>query len=125
MVTGGAPKTDQLGGRISQLDNQNRPGPQIVRCELAWSDIATALGFVARSNTPILKLCRMLIASGCDPATSLEAWRGGTLCLRVRSIGEAAAVEINGDGTGFRRARQPDAAPPVRFEAAWVERATP
>ena len=38
------------------------------------------------------------------------------LCLVVRSIGQAAALEINGDGTGFRPRRQPDAAPPMRLK---------
>jgi len=33
--------------------------------------------------------------------------------LIVRSIGEAAALEINGEGTGFRPRRQPDAGSPV------------
>lgn len=124
MVTGGAPKTDQLGGRISHLDNQNRTGPQIVRAELAWSDHATALGLVARSNTPILKLCRMLLEAGYDSSAALEAWRGGTLCLRVRTIGEAARLEVKTAGNGslmFAPGRGATA-PPVRFfEAAGVQ----
>ena len=61
-----------------------------IRAELAWSDTATALGFVAQGNCPVLKLCAMLIAAGCDPSARLEAWRGSTLALRVRAIGEAA-----------------------------------
>jgi len=32
----------------------------------------------------------------------LTAYRGATLCLRVRSIGEGAALEIDGKGVGFR-----------------------
>ena len=50
-------------------------------------------------------------------ALPLEAWRNGTLCLRVCSIGEAAGLELNGDGTGFRPIRKPDAAPPIELNA--------
>ena len=64
--------------------------------------------------TPVLALCRSLIAAGMSPDQAMECWRGSTLALRIRSIGEAAGLEIAGDGVGFRRARQPDAAPPMR-----------
>jgi len=32
----------------------------------------------------------------------LDAYRGATLCLKVRSIGEGARLEISGNGVGFR-----------------------
>jgi hypothetical protein len=79
-----------------------------IRAELAWSDTATALGIVARSSSPVLALCRKLLEAGHGPTTPLEAWRGGVLCLRVRSIGAAALLET--DGTSFypsQRAVQP------------------
>ena len=66
-----------------------------IRAELAWSDHATALGILARGGNPIISLCRKLLEAGHDAATPLEAWRGGTLCLRVRSIGEAAGLETS------------------------------
>ncbi|MFY9839327.1 MAG: hypothetical protein WAK55_23200 [Xanthobacteraceae bacterium] len=47
-------------------------------------------------------MCRKLVEAGHDPATPLEAWRGKTLCLLVRSIGEAARLEVSGEGVGFR-----------------------
>ena len=50
----------------------------------------TAEGITATSNAPVLALCRKLIAAGYDPATPLEAYRAATLCLNIRSIGEAA-----------------------------------
>lgn len=87
--------------------------PQPIRAELAWSDAATALGIVARSASPILDLCRLLIEGGYDPATPLEAWRAGTLCLRVDTIGIAARLEINSKGTGFIAARDVRIAPPM------------
>jgi hypothetical protein len=63
-----------------------------IRVELARSDCATALGIVVRGSAPVINLCRKLIDAGCDPATPLEAWRGSTLALRIRSIGEAGAL---------------------------------
>jgi hypothetical protein len=87
---------------------------QAIRAELAWSDTATALGVVARSASPVLDLCRLLVEAGCDPVTPLEAWRGGTLCLRVGTIGIAARLEINSKGTGFIAARDVRTAPPMR-----------
>jgi hypothetical protein len=70
----------------------------------------------------VLELCRRLLAAGYDPATLLLAYRGDMLCLIVRSIGEAAGLEINGDGTGFRRCRKPDAASPIaQKRAAYAE----
>ena len=59
-----------------------------------------------------------MVDAGHDPGLSLEAWRNHTLCLRVRSIGEAAGLELNGDGTGFRPIRKPDAAPPIDLNAS-------
>jgi hypothetical protein len=89
--------------------------PATIRAELIGSDTCRALNITVHGNAPVLALCRQLIETGIDPATALQAHRGGTLCLVVRSIGEAAALEINGDGTGFRPRRQPDAAPPMRL----------
>jgi len=52
-----------------------------------------------------------LVRAG-DPARPLHAYRGDTLCLKVRSIGEGARLECQ-DGGGFRAA----AAPPMRLAA--------
>ena len=86
---------------------------RVIHAEFAKDDQAAACGIVARGSSPVLKLCRMLVDAGHDPVLPLEAWRNGVLCLRVRSIGEAAGLELNGDGTGFRPTRKPDAAPPI------------
>ena len=85
-----------------------------VRAELIGSDHCCALGIVATGNTPLLLLARRLIQAGFDPTTPLEVYRRQILALRIRSIGEAASLEIKGDGTGFRRFRAPDAASLVR-----------
>ena len=98
--------------------------------QLSDSDTCTALGLTAQSTSPVLALCRQLVAAGHDPAQPLHVFRGNTLALIIRSI--AARLEINGEGTGFRPRRQPDAgslaAPklPVRIgHRARRERAAP
>jgi hypothetical protein len=75
-----------------------------IRAELIGDDECTiAAGITARGNTPILALCRLLIAAGVDPGRGLNVHRGATLCLIVRAIGEAANLTINGKGNGFRK----------------------
>jgi hypothetical protein len=88
-----------------------------IRAELYRSDVCAAAGLVSRGTTPILNLCRRLVAAGHDPATPLEAWRGDVLALRVRAIGEGAALEINSPGTEFVAFRELRAASPVRSQA--------
>ena len=87
---------------------------QVIPAELASDDIATALGITAKSPTPVIRLCGMLIEAGHDPAAKLHVYRGKTLALTVRSIGEGARLVINGHGTGFRRGRDGVTAPPMR-----------
>jgi hypothetical protein len=105
------------------LVRPNPPLPQLdptslcIHAEISGSDRCTALGLDVRANAPVLMLCRLLVEAGHDPTLRLEAYRGDVLCLSVRSIGEAAELEINGDGTGFRRRRAPDAAPPIEYSA--------
>jgi hypothetical protein len=98
----------------------------VVRSELTGDDTCSALGFTAKSFSPVLALCRQLVEAGHDPSMPLEAWRGDVLCLRVRSIGEAAGLEINPRGTGFRRASAAGTASPMRLTegAATAPRAT-
>ena len=69
---------------------------------LSSDSYASALNFTVRSPSPVLALCRKLIESGTyGSSVPLDAYRGATLCLRVRSIGEGAALAINSKGTGF------------------------
>jgi hypothetical protein len=79
----------------------------MIQAQLSGDDTCTALGITVRSSSPVLALCRKLVEAGHDPATPLEAYRGDTLCLRVRSIGRAAKLEVNSEGTGFRPRPQP------------------
>jgi hypothetical protein len=91
-----------------KLNPQNLTTP--IRANLIGSDRCAAEGHTVRACAPVLAMCRELVAAGFYPATTLEAYRGGMLCLIVPSIGEGANLEINGDGVGFRQRRRPDAA---------------
>jgi hypothetical protein len=79
-----------------------------IHAELIGSDTCTCAGLTAHGNAPVLVLCRRLLEAGHDPAARLEAWRGGALCLIVRSIGEGARLDVDDSGTPrFRRYRSP------------------
>ena len=84
-------------------DNPSQVLQQAIRADLIDSDACTALGLTCNSASPVLALCRALVEAGHDPATPLEAYRGKTFCLRIRSICECAELEINGKGSGFKR----------------------
>jgi hypothetical protein len=75
--------------------------PLLVHAELTGSNTCKALGVTAQGATPVLKLCRQLLASGLDPDAAMEVYRRGVLALRVRTIAEAAGLEINATGTDF------------------------
>jgi hypothetical protein len=85
----------QLGDVTADDADPHRKPSQAIRGELIGSDQCCALGYTARGYTPVLRLCQMLLNAGYDPTTSLHAYRGETLCLLVRSIGEAATLEPN------------------------------
>jgi hypothetical protein len=73
--------------------------------ELIGSHRCAALGITVSATAPVLALCRQLIADGYDPGLPLEIWRGPVLCLRVRSIGEAAQLRVATHGRWFERSR--------------------
>jgi hypothetical protein len=92
-----------------------------IDAELSKDDICSALSITVQAPSPVLALCRKLIALGHDPSTPLDAWRGDVLCLRIRSIGEAARLSIRGDGVGFRCGAEMVGASLVRFQAEAAE----
>ena len=113
-----ARKTIVAGKRDERSFKPSHSYPQAIRAELVGSDRCTAAGYVARGTTPILAMCRRLIEADYDPTTTLHCYRGETLCLLVRLIGEAATLEPNSGGTCFTRRRirrrtTVRAAPPV------------
>ena len=87
-------------------NQQTESSYSTIRAELIGSDCCSALGMTARSPAPVLALCRRLVEAGHDSATPLEAWRGDVLCLRIRSIGEAAQFSIEDDRHGRPRLRR-------------------
>jgi hypothetical protein len=87
---------------------------QPIHVELIGSNSCAALGITISSSSPVLALCRKLISLGYDPATPLEAYRGETLALRVRSIGEGARLQVNSQGRGFECCQESRPAPPMR-----------
>jgi hypothetical protein len=99
-------------GNDSSPFNKLPPPLQPIRAEIVGENRASALGIEARAYAPVLALCRELLAAGLDPDAAVEAYRTGTLALRVRSIGEGAllTVEDNRFGTPvLRRWRDRDA----------------
>jgi hypothetical protein len=61
-----------------------------IRAEIDKSNRCDAAGYMVTGYSPVLAMCRKLVEAGFDPATPLHAYRGDTLCLKVRSIGEGA-----------------------------------
>jgi len=96
----------------------------MIRAELIGTDTCSALGMTAKSGAPVLALCRKLIEAGHDPSMPLEAYHGETLCLRVRSIGEAATLRMDTDKTGrpvFKREKPTARASLVEFQREAAE----
>jgi hypothetical protein len=92
-----------------------------VRAAIIGDNTCTAEGITARSHAPVLALCRKLIEAGYDPPRPLHAYRGNTLSLRVRSIGEGAGWTVKDSRFGtpvLHRWREPHlgtaTAPPMR-----------
>jgi hypothetical protein len=82
----------------------------LIRAELIGSSECRAAGIVVRSTSPILGMCRRLLAAGISPDLRLDCYRGATLAISVCTIRRGAALEVNGEGTGFRPFRGPGAA---------------
>ncbi len=74
-----------------------------LNAELIGDDTCTAAGVTARSHAPALALCRQLLAAGLDPDQALEVYRGATLALLIRSIGEGAQLTVKEDNRGTPR----------------------
>jgi hypothetical protein len=86
-----ASSTTTIAARTCALAEHPTP----IRAELGGDRWCSALGITATSNAPVLALCRRLIEAGHDPSARLEAYRGTTLSLRVRSIGEGAKLTVH------------------------------
>ena len=60
-----------------------------------------ARGITVHSSSSVLALCRALVGAGYDPGRPLHVYRGTTLALKVRSIGEGARLRVSSSGTGL------------------------
>jgi hypothetical protein len=71
-----------------------------IKAELSSDTIATVIAstIAVSIGSPVIALCRRLIDAGYPSSLDLEAYRGDKLCLKVRSIGEAAKLEVSGSG---------------------------
>ena len=102
---------------IAATDHQsNAP----IRAELIGSDQCNAGGLSITGTAPILAVCRALIEAGCAPTTALQAWRGTTLCLSVRTLAEGAKLAIDENRMDYRPYRAFPCAPvppPVSLKA--------
>ena len=97
----------------------------LIRAKLFGSTVCTAAGLISRGATPILNLCRRLVAAGHDPNSPLECYRDAVLALTVTSIGQGAALELNSHGSAFVAFRERRAASPVRSQAPAGPRLSP
>ncbi len=88
---------------------------RVIRAELIGSGTAVAKGITAQGNSPVLELCRLLVAASFDPDTPLHAHRGNVLCLIVCSIGAAPRLTVKERpfGPAFEQ-WEPFPTPPVK-----------
>ena len=94
-------ETDGLEPRVVSETRQRQPVSQApIYAVLKGDDYCEAEGISARCPAPVLALCRKLVEAGYGPGTPLEAWRGPTLCLRIRTIGQAAKLTVRTAGNG-------------------------
>lgn len=85
---------------------------ETIRAEIVGSNTAVAEGLTAKGRTPVLKLCRDLIAAGFDPASRLEAYRGQTLCLVIASLAKGAGLDVDEGRVRFRKYAETGVASP-------------
>lgn len=118
---GDARELDQLGSAVDFLATPHkvfRQG-QSIRAEIVGSDQCRAEGYTARASAPVLALCRVLVEAGFDPGRPLHVFRGATLCLTIRTIGEGAVLTVKERPFGpvFERwvpFQTPPVSPPMR-----------
>lgn len=118
----GALEKDGLGRHVISETSPTKKFTQApIQATLVGSDCCEAESITARGSAPVLALCHKLVAAGYDPATPLEAYRGNLLCLRVRSIREAAGLRIASHSVGFERLPECTGGSPVlKNEAAHI-----
>jgi hypothetical protein len=110
----------RAGGDCCRIGNVR----MTIKAELSSDSFASVVGstIAVAIGSPVLALCRKLVEAGYPSSVEVECYRGETLSLHVRSIGEAARLYVAATTTGrpvFRheRSRAP-ASPMRRFDPA-------
>jgi hypothetical protein len=98
----------------STLPKSPKQEVRTLRGDLIGCDLIVVDRLSVCSDTPILDACRKLVELGVNPRIDLHCFRNGRLAVTVRSIGEGARLEINGNGIGFTVRRRVVTASPVR-----------
>src|SRR5262245_58441739 len=94
-----APRRQRRIGRMLSHTKAGAACNSII-ANLDGSSRCTGVGITARGASPVLALCRHLLAAGLDPETDMEVYRAGTLALRVRSLRAAARLTVKTAGNG-------------------------
>jgi hypothetical protein len=110
--TGGASKLN--ANADPQVRLSKHPAQIPIRAILVGSDHCDALGLTGHGYSPVLALCRALVAAGHDPRRRLHAYRGEVLALVVSSIGAGAKLRVATHGVGFEPVTGCTGGPPVR-----------
>src|SRR5262245_21589671 len=100
--------------RIALTAKQGRYPAAVIAVKLIGSTTCTVGNITITASAPVLAMSGALVAAGHDPRTRLEAYRGTTLALVVRSIGDGARLEINSKGTAFVCRQKVRRASPMR-----------
>jgi hypothetical protein len=100
----GASERDEPGRHVGSEVTFHRNFAQAsIHATLIGSHHCEAEGISACGASPVVALCRKLLAAGIDPTRPLLAYRGEVLCLTVRSIGEGARFTVDEGRTAFPR----------------------
>lgn len=103
----GVSESNQLGRQVaSEISLHQRDAQVPIRATLFGSDRCEAEGIIAINPAPVLALCRGLVRAGHNRCRPLHAYRGTTLALIVRTIGEGAAFTVDDDRQGRPRLRR-------------------
>ena len=125
LVTDGAQGDRFHIHKVASPNYQISVALQTIRATLVGSNECTAKGFCVRAASPVLAMCRRLLAAGYHPALRLECFRDDMLALSIASIGQGARLEVNNRGSGFAASRGVRAAPPVRKSNSVRPRVSP
>lgn len=66
-----------------------------IEAKLIGSNECRARGITTRGQAPVLAMCRALLGVRFDASRPLHVYRGKTLALKVRSIGEGAKLTVS------------------------------